>query len=117
MASSGNGRLAVPDQRRAALKQANTVRQLRAETKRALKAAELDLADLLVEPPDFLLSASVAKLLHAAPGYGEVRVNRLLRHSRISSLKTVEGLSERQRRELVDLLRADRKAEPEPAKP
>ena len=40
-----------------------------------------------------------------SPKYGRVKVNRILTHCRISPSKTIGGLSERQRNELVRLLR------------
>jgi hypothetical protein len=96
----------VPNQRLAALKQANEVRRRRAETKRALRTGEVAAPDLLAAPPEFLLSAGLAEVLLAIPGYGKVRVNQLLRRCRISPLKTIGGLSDRQRRELARLLSA-----------
>ena len=43
--------------------------------------------------------------LLAVPKYGRVKVNRILTHCRISPSKTIGGLSERQRNELVSYLR------------
>ena len=47
----------------------------------------------------------VFDLLLAVPKYGRVKVNRILTHCRISPSKTIGGLSERQRNELVSYLR------------
>jgi hypothetical protein len=44
-------------------------------------------------------------MLLAVPKYGRVKTNRILNHCRISPSKTIGGLSERQRTELVALLR------------
>ena len=44
-------------------------------------------------------------MLLAVPKYGRVKVNKILVHCRISPSKTIGGLSERQRSELVSLLR------------
>ena len=44
-------------------------------------------------------------LLLAVPKYGRVKVNKILSQCRISPSKTIGGLSERQRTELVDLMR------------
>jgi hypothetical protein len=47
----------------------------------------------------------VFDLLLAVPKYGRVKVNKILSQCRISPSKTLGGLSERQRGELVTLLR------------
>ena len=56
-------------------------------------------------PPDYLETAKVFDLLLAVPKYGRVKVNKILSQCRISPSKTIGGLSERQRRELVALMR------------
>lgn len=87
-----------------ALKIANTVRQERAELKQSLRKGEVSIVELLVTPPEFLLTARLSQILLAAPGYGQVRVSRLLKRCRISPLKTIGTLSERQRQELTQAL-------------
>jgi hypothetical protein len=47
----------------------------------------------------------VFDMLLAVPKYGRVKVNKILVLCRISPSKTIGGLSERQRSELVSLLR------------
>lgn len=91
-------------QRLDALKIANTVRQERAELKQSLRKGEVSIVELLVTPPEFLLTARLSQILLAAPGYGQVRVSRLLKRCRISPLKTIGTLSERQRQELTQAL-------------
>lgn len=91
-------------QRLDALKIANTVRQQRAELKQSLRRGEVSIVELLVTPPEFLLTARLSQILLAAPGYGQVRVSRLLKRCRISPLKTIGTLSERQRHELTQAL-------------
>ncbi len=88
-----------------ALQRANVVRTERARLKRDLKAGRANINGLLLDPPPFLLTAKVFDLLLAVPKYGRVKVNRLLGQCRISPSKTIGGLSERQRRELVSFLR------------
>ena len=73
--------------------------------KRDLKAGRAQIHGLLLDPPDYLLTAKVFDLLLAVPKYGRVKVNRILTHCRISPSKTIGGLSERQRNELVSFLR------------
>ena len=92
-------------QRMDALKRANDIRTRRARLKRDLKAGRASIHNLLLDPPDFLETAKVFDLLLAVPKYGRVKVNRILTQCRISPSKTVGGLSERQRNELVSFLR------------
>ena len=92
-------------QRMDALRRANEIRSERARLKRDLKASRAQIQPLLLDPPDYLLTAKVFDLLLAVPKYGRVKVNRILTHCRISPSKTIGGLSERQRNELVSYLR------------
>ena len=92
-------------QRMEALQRANDVRSRRAQLKRDLKAGRQPSHELLLEPPEFLETAKVFDLLLAVPKYGRVKVNKILTQCRISPSKTIGGLSERQRRELVALMR------------
>jgi hypothetical protein len=92
------------NQRMDALKRANEIRTQRARLKRDLKAGRAKIHGLLLDPPDYLLTAKVFDLLLAVPKYGRVKVNRILTHCRISPSKTIGGLSDRQRNELVSYL-------------
>jgi hypothetical protein len=92
-------------QRMEALQRANAVRSRRAKLKRDLKAGRQPIHELLLQPPEFLETAKVFDLLLAVPKYGRVKVNKILTQCRISPSKTIGGLSERQRRELVALMR------------
>jgi len=47
----------------------------------------------------------VFDLILACPKYGRVKVNKILVQCRISPSKTVGGLSQRQRAEIVSMLR------------
>jgi hypothetical protein len=88
-----------------ALKRANEIRTQRARLKRDLKAGRSQIQALLLDPPEYLLTAKVFDLLLAVPKYGRVKANRILTQCRISPSKTIGGLSERQRNELVSYLR------------
>jgi hypothetical protein len=92
-------------QRMEALERANHIRSRRAQLKRDLKAGRQPIGELLLHPPDYLQTAKVFDLLLAVPKYGRVKVNKILSQCRISPSKTLGGLSERQRGELVALLR------------
>lgn len=88
-----------------ALKRANDIRSTRAKLKRDLKAGKAKIETLLLDPPDYVLSAKAFDMMLAVPKFGRVKANRILTQCRISPSKTIGGLSERQRAELVLQLR------------
>jgi hypothetical protein len=92
------------DQRREALALANEVRFKRAALKATLKRGEQSIITLLEDPPQYLASARIAELLLACPGYGRVKVERLLTRCEVSPRRTITGLSARQRRDLIEAL-------------
>src|SRR3954454_15741957 len=92
-------------QRMDALKRANEIRTRHAALKRDLTAGRKHIHRLLLARPQYLLPAQVFDLLLAAHKDGRVKVNRILTQCRISPSKTIGGLSERQRGELVSYLR------------
>ena len=81
------------------------MRTKRAQLKRNLKAGRESIHTLLMDPPDYVETAKVFDMLLAVPKYGRVKVNKVLTQCRISPSKTIGGLSQRQRDELVSLLR------------
>jgi hypothetical protein len=93
------------DQRMRALEKANDIRTRRAQLKRDLKAGKVKVETLLLDPPEWVLSAKAFDMILAVPKYGRVKANRILSQCRISPSKTIGGLSERQRAELVAQLR------------
>ncbi|HEX5821728.1 MAG TPA: integration host factor, actinobacterial type [Solirubrobacterales bacterium] len=93
------------DQRMEALKRANNIRSKRAQLKRDLKGNKVKIQTLLMDPPEYVQTAKVIDMLMAVPKYGRVKTNRILNQCRISPSKTIGGLSERQRAELVAQLR------------
>ncbi len=92
------------DQRMEALQRANQIRSARAQLKKDLKSGAVSIRDIIADPPDYVMTAKVYDMLLAVPKYGKVKATRFINHCRISQGKTVGGLSERQRNELVDLL-------------
>jgi hypothetical protein len=74
------------------------------QLKRDLKAGRRSIHSLLLDPPEYVETAKVFDMLLAVPKYGRVKVNKILAHCRIAPSKTIGGLSERQRSELVSLL-------------
>ena len=93
------------DQRMEALKRANDIRSARAKLKKDLKEARRTSMPMLLDPPEYVMTAKVFDMLLAVPKYGRVKTNRILNQCRISPSKTIGGLSERQRAELVGQLR------------
>lgn len=91
------------DQRMEALKRANDIRVKRAKLKKDLKDGRVRVESILRNPPDYVETAKVFDILMAVPKFGRVKAARFLNQARISQAKTVGGLSERQRAELVGL--------------
>jgi hypothetical protein len=93
------------DQRMEALRRANEIRVRRAQLKKDLKAGHVQIESILRNPPGYVETAKVFDILMAVPKFGRVKAARFLNQCRISQSKTVGGLSDRQRGELVGLLR------------
>jgi len=91
------------DQRMEALKRANDIRVKRAQLKKDLKSGAVSIEVILAEPPEYVSTAKVFDMLMAVPKFGRVKAQRMLNQCRISQSKTVGGLSDRQRQELIDL--------------
>jgi hypothetical protein len=93
------------DQRMDALRRANDIRVKRAQLKKDLKSGRVRVEEILADPPEYVGTAKVFDMLLAVPKFGRVKAARFLNQCRISQSKTVAGLSERQRQELVGLFR------------
>ena len=91
------------DQRMDALRRANDIRVRRARLKKDLKDGAVQIEEILTDPPEYVETAKVFDILMAVPKFGRVKAGRFLNQCRISQSKTVGGLSERQRAELVGL--------------
>jgi S13-like protein len=91
------------DQRMEALKRANDIRVRRAQLKKDLKSGGAQIQEILRDPPEFVSTAKVFDMLLAVPKFGRVKAARFLNLCRISQSKTVGGLSDRQRAELIGL--------------
>ena len=92
------------DQRMDALQVANEIRTKRAHLKKDLKAGRGDAISVILNPPEWVGTMHLRDLLMAVPKLGSVKVNRVLTQCRISPSKTIGGLSERQRKEIVSYL-------------
>jgi hypothetical protein len=91
------------DQRMEALQRANDIRVRRAKLKKDLKVGRVQIEDILGRPPEYVQTAKVFDMLMAVPKFGRVKAARFLNQCRISQSKTVGGLSDRQRAELIGL--------------
>ena len=91
------------DQRMDALRRANDVRVKRAQLKKDLKDGRVRVEQILGNPPEYVETAKVIDILMAVPKFGRVKAARFLNTCRISQSKTVGGLSDRQRTELIGL--------------
>jgi hypothetical protein len=74
--------------------------------KREIKRGERLVQEVLAEPEEQVETMKVFDLLLAMPKVGRVKANKVLVKSRVSPSKTVGGLTERQRCELLALLPA-----------
>lgn len=91
-------------QRMDALRRANDIRSERARLKESLRNGDIAIIEVLSDPPACVATAKVLDLVLAVPKYGRVKANKLLERCRVSSSKTVNGLTPRQRKELLDML-------------
>lgn len=103
LAGASLGRVPVERlaQRREALARANIVRARRATLKKDLKNGRAEIGAIISDPPDCAQSAKLFDLLLAVPTFGRVKADKVLAHARISPSKSIGGLSERQRDDLV----------------
>jgi hypothetical protein len=84
-------------QRQEALIKANIVRQSRKALKREIRDGDVNVLDIIDDPPAYALTMKLNDLLMAVPGTGCVKVHRLLARTGISASKTLGGLTYRQR--------------------
>jgi hypothetical protein len=94
------------EQRLRALEHANEVRTARAALKKELASGKVELVQILADPPPCVRTARVRDLLLVLPKIGSVRAARILAHCGIAHSKTLAGLTERQRGELITFFRA-----------
>jgi hypothetical protein len=91
------------DQRMRALQHANEIRSGRARLKKELALGRVQIEGIIARPPESAKTAKVYDLLLALPKIGPAKATRCLTQCRIAPSKTVGGLSERQRNELIGL--------------
>lgn len=92
------------DQRMASLRRANTIRTARSQLKRDLRAERTTAAAVLADPPDYALTMKVYDLLVAQRWVGPARARRVLVVCQIGPVKTIGGLTPRQRGVIAEAL-------------
>lgn len=94
------------EQRMQALAKGNRHRTHRKELKRDLKhgRGERDVRDVIFAPREEEETMKVVDLLLAMPKVGRVKANKMLSMVRASPSKTLGGLSDRQRADLLALM-------------
>lgn len=92
------------DQRMDALGKANRIRSFRARLKKDVKAGRVSALTLIAQPPEEIETMKVFDLVLATPKHGRVKTNKVLQQCRISPSKTIGGISDRQRDELIGLI-------------
>jgi hypothetical protein len=89
-----------------ALERANQVRLARAELKRKVAAAEIDVTDVILDCPWEASSMAIGDLLMSQRRWGQMRCRKFLIQVPITEMKTIGSMTERQRLKLAQLLRA-----------
>jgi hypothetical protein len=109
LVSVGEANASVPsrsrEQRLRALRLANEIRSARAQPKKDLASGKIELAQILAQPPQCLRTARVRDVLLALAKIGPVKAGRTLADCGIAHSKTLDGLTERQRTELLNRFR------------
>ena len=109
--SAGKADASVPgrsrEQRLRALRLANEIRSARAQLKKDLASGKIEPAQILAQPPACVRTARVRDVLLALPKIGSVKAGRILADCGIAHSKTLGGLTERQRTELLNRFRRD----------
>ena len=109
--SAGKADASVPgrsrEQRLRALRLANEIRSARAQLKKDLASGKIEPAQILAQPPECVRTARVRDVLLALPKIGSVKAGRILADCGIAHSKTLGGLTERQRTELLNRFRRD----------
>jgi hypothetical protein len=94
---------ALPQYMRA-LERANAVRLARADLKRRIASGRLAVADVILAPPEEARSMTIADLLMSQRRWGYTRCRKFLQELQITETRTIEKMTERQRRAVAQLL-------------
>ncbi len=95
----------TPEEKKAALKKAQTVRSKRAEIREKLKNGSLSLESVLNNPNDeVILRMRVSYLLESLPRIGKIRSQSIMEEIGIDKSRRVQGLGVRQKEALLKRL-------------
>ena len=81
----------------AASAKGNQTRQLRFELKNAVKDGRKSLAEVAINPPDFIMKLTVEEFLIMQPGWGVTNINKVCNDLDLSPAKYMEDVTRRQR--------------------
>jgi len=96
--------LAAPPQHIQALQRANEVRLARADLKREIGKGTITVGEVILNRPWEAASMTIAELLTSQRRWGTTRCRKFLAGIGMPETKTVESLTERQRRLLARLV-------------
>lgn len=88
-----------------ALEMANEVRSRRARLYESARRGQSDLRAVILRPEPWIERAPVERVLRAVPGVGRARAAEILRRTKVSPTRALGELTERQRRQIVEVLR------------
>lgn len=103
---NAEARLSAGPQHLQALQRANAVRLARAELKRRIGDGQVTVAEVILNAPWEADSMSIADLLTSQRRWGETRCRKFLQCVPMSENKTIGSMTDRQRRELAQMLGA-----------
>lgn len=94
-----------------ALEKANRIRLGRAEVKRRLHAGDVSFKDLILDPPEVIMTMTVYELLISQRQWARTRALRIINKPelRISETTTIRKLTHRQQKALVELVGESKK--------
>ena len=78
------------------LNRANETRSKRYELKVDIKEGKTNVVKILSDPPEYIKSMQIDKLLMMTPGVGEYAVTKILHHTWISPNKLIRNLTAKQ---------------------
>lgn len=93
--------MAIPqrsiDERREALKKANSFRSSKAQLKKDLKSQKIGVEQLIKAQDEIFLNMKAKELLQSLPGIGEFSARKILEQCRIKPSRKVGALGKRQK--------------------
>jgi hypothetical protein len=95
------------DQQANALRVGNTIRSKKKEVKRQIRAVEVDVVDVILTTT---LPFTVAEIVKAIPGFGDVKLRKICKatgiepHKRLCTSRPTQQLTDRQKTELASII-------------